>query len=410
MDKILKDLRDRPIFLIIFILIIFFIVVFLIDKAFFASRRKKSELPCYNKEIIIWSPFNLNDLRKPIKSISKYCLKVKVEKKDLKFIKDNLLLETAAGRGPDIVYIDNEFAFENLKIFEPYKGKNLNINNYPEIVIKPFNNKLALYPFTFDTLILFVNNRYLANAGLYEPPKTFEELESVIPQLRQINFNSLQLAPIALGKSSNIDNFVEIFLVINRNLNQEKYKQSSAVEKTFDYLIQFTNPNSNIYSWDDYLPNSLNAFSQEKLIMLPAFYSQKQKIKDLNTRLEFTISNFPQFSKALKKYNYLKSYYFGVIKNKKSKFSWMFLEEFDKSYKDFISQKNLPPIRKDLFDDLDEEQKILVKELLIGDYFNDANYQYLLTTLPKYLDNWLTDRENLKNTLSRSDIFKFFKK
>ncbi|GIW66410.1 MAG: hypothetical protein KatS3mg095_0308 [Candidatus Parcubacteria bacterium] len=155
---------------------------------------------------------------------------------------------------------------------------------------------------------------------------------------------------------------------------------------------------------------NISVFSQEKLALLPAFYSQKDKIKEINPRLEFSVNNFPKFQKSIKKYNFLKVYYLGVIKNKKSKYSWLFLEEFDRDYKNFVKNKDLPSLKKDTFDDLDKEGKILVNELLVGDYFTEANYDYLVNNLPKYFEGWLTDKYNLKITLERNDIFKFFKK
>ncbi|GIW66409.1 MAG: hypothetical protein KatS3mg095_0307 [Candidatus Parcubacteria bacterium] len=255
MKNFLKEIRDRYISVVIFIFIILIIIAFLIDRLFLASKRKKSELPCYNQELVIWAPFKLSDFGKSIKNIQKYCLKVKLVNKELKEIKDNLLLEIAAGRGPDIVYIDNDFVLGNYKIFEPYKGNKLNIDNYPEIISKFLNNNLNLYPLTFDTLVLFVNNKYLANIGLYEAPKTFEEIEQLIPQLRQVNFNSFQLSPISLGQANNIENFVEIFLTINKNLNQEKHTDKSSVENTLNYLTQFIDPNSSLYSWDYNMSN-----------------------------------------------------------------------------------------------------------------------------------------------------------
>ncbi|MCS7184194.1 MAG: ABC transporter substrate-binding protein [Patescibacteria group bacterium] len=410
MDKILKDLKDRYITVVIFIFLMIIVVAFLIDRAFFAPKRKKAELPCYNQKLVIWSPFTSKDFSPITKKLNKYCLSFEIKVKELDEIKENILLETAAGRGPDIVYIDNYFLNKNSKIFQGYQGKKLNIDNYPEVIVKFLNNKLEVYPLTFDTLVLFINSQYLANIGLYEAPQTFEEIEQIIPQLRQVNFNSLQLAPISLGKANNVDNFVEIFLTINKNLNQEKYKTKESIEKTLDYLIQFSNPHSRNYTWDDYLPNSLTSFAQERLIMLPAFYSQKQKIKELNQRLEFSVANFPKFQQSLKKYNYLKVYYLGVIKNKKSKYSWMFIEELDKNYKEFISKKNLIPLKKDLFDEVEKEQKIVINELLVGDYFLDVNYEYLAENLPKYFDGWLINRDNLRTTLHRRDIFNFFKR
>lgn len=410
MDKVLKELRDRPITLVIFVLIIIFIIAFAVDRLFLAGRRKKESLPCYNQKILVWSPYSLVDFKDVVKPLEKLCLKFTFEKKDPEEIANNLLLEIGAGKGPDIVYVDNEFFKKNSKIFEPYKGQKIDIDDYPENITRFLNNKLSLYPLTFDTLVLFYNKKYLANFGLYEPPQTFEEIEQIIPQFKNYNYSSLSIAPIALGKASNVDNFIEIFLVIHRNLNQGNYKNSSAFIRTLDYLSQFSDFQSSLYSWDESFPNSTNAFSQEKLAFLINFYSQKEKIRKANSRLDFSWSNLPKFQKSFQKYNYLKVFYLGVIKNKKSQYSWMFLEELDKRYKDFVKKNNLLPIKKSLFSSLSNQEKILVNELLVGDYFEDVNYDYFKNNLARYLDNWSTNKQNLQNRLSSVDIFKFFKK
>jgi ABC-type glycerol-3-phosphate transport system substrate-binding protein len=410
MDKVLKELRDRPITLVIFVLIIIFIIAFTVDRLFLAGRRKKESLPCYNQKILVWSPYSLIDFKDVVKPLEKLCLKFTFEKKDPEEIANNLLLEIGAGKGPDIVYVDNEFFKKNSKIFEPYKGQKIDIDDYPENITRFLNNKLSLYPLTFDTLVLFYNKKYLANFGLYEPPQKFEEIEQIIPQFKNYNYSSLSIAPIALGKASNVDNFIEIFLVIHRNLNQVNYKNSSAFIRTLDYLSQFSDFQNSLYSWDESFPNSTNAFSQEKLAFLINFYSQKEKIRKANSRLDFSWSNFPKFQQSFQKYNYLKVFYLGVIKNKKSQYSWMFLEELDKRYKDFVKKNNLLPIKKSLFSILSNQEKILVNELLVGDYFEDVNYDYFKNNLARYLDNWSTNKQNLQNRLSSVDIFKFFKK
>jgi ABC-type glycerol-3-phosphate transport system substrate-binding protein len=410
MDKALKELRDRPITLVIFVLIIIFIIAFTVDRLFLAGRRKKESLPCYNQKILVWSPYSLVDFKDVVKPLEKLCLKFTFEKKDPEEIANNLLLEIGAGKGPDIVYVDNEFFKKNSKIFEPYKGQKIDIDDYPENITRFLNNKLSLYPLTFDTLVLFYNKKYLANFGLYKPPQTFEEIEQIIPQFKNYNYSSLSIAPIALGKASNVDNFIEIFLAIHRNLNQGNYKNSSAFIRTLDYLSQFSDFQSSLYSWDESFPNSTNAFSQEKLAFLINFYSQKEKIRKANSRLDFSWSNFPKFQQSFQKYNYLKVFYLGVIKNKKSQYSWMFLEELDKRYKDFVKKNNLLPIKKSLFSSLSNQEKILVNELLVGDYFEDVNYDYFKNNLARYLDNWSTNKQNLQNRLSSVDIFKFFKK
>jgi len=411
MEKFLKEVRDRPISIVIFIFIFIFLAVFLFDRIFLAPKRKKSELPCYNKEIVIWSEFKGKPFELLNKSLKKYCLKVNVILKKNKDIESQLLQAIAEGNSPDIVYISNNYLKKNKKIFKEYEGKKLTLDNYPESITKVFNNKFLAYPITFDVLVNFVNKDYLSSAGFYDTIYYWEDFENKFSSLKVLDYNGLiKVSPISLGLSKNVENYSEIFAVINKNLNQDDYRKVNAILKTLDFITKYADKTSSYYSWDSYLPNSIEAFAQEKLVFLPAFYSQKKEILEINPRINFSLSPFFQFKNAPKKYNYLKSFYFGVLKNKNSKISWLVIEELDKLYPKFAETFEIIPVRKDLFENVDKEKEILIKQMLSGDYFEEINYDFVNEVLKDYLNRWLTDRNNLEEKLKRSDIFKFFVK
>jgi ABC-type glycerol-3-phosphate transport system substrate-binding protein len=411
MEKFLKELRDRPISIVIFVFIFIVFISFLIDRIFLAPKRKKSELPCYNKEIVIWTEFRGKPYETLNKSLKKYCLKVKVVFKRNKEIESQLLQAIAEGNSPDIVYISNNYLEKNKKIFKEYDGKKLKLDNYPESLVKIFNNKFLAYPFAFDVLINFVNKDYLANAGLYESIYYWEDLDNYFSSLRVFDQNGLiKVSPISLGLSNNVENYTEIFLTINKNLNQENYKKANSIIKTLDFITKYSDKSSSYYGWDTYFPNSIEAFAQEKLVFLPAFYSQKKEILEANPRINFTVSPFFQFKNVPKKYNYLKSYYLAVLKNKNSKISWLVIEELDRLYPKFVESFEILPSRKDLFENVDKEKEIIIKQMLSGDYFEDVNYDFVKDVLKDYLNRWLIDRKNIEEKLKISDIFKFFNK
>jgi len=413
MDEIIEKIKTNrvvQIFIGIIIIIILIIGGFLyLNKIL--SKSFRENLPCYNQTITIWSPFNFNDFQEFSKHARKYCINLNLKQKDLNDIKNNLLQEIAQGNIPDIVFVDSDFLLENLKIFKGYEGKNFNIDVYSESILEPFDNKLIAYPLYFDVLVTFANREYLNNAGLLTAPKTFEELQQVIPSLRTLdNSNNIKVAPIALGTANNIDRLYEIFVTIHKNLNQDYYKYPESFYKTLDFYTQFSNKLSHNFSWENYLPNSFVAFAQGQAALIFGLYSDKDKILNINKRIKLEIYPFMRFTNNIKNYNYIKSYFFAVPKQGKHKYAWMVLEFFDKYYENFINKKNLLPVKKILIGKVDKQKKEIVKDLLIGDYFKEFNRPYFENAIKIDIQNWLSDKESIKRIMKTEQINKFFNK
>jgi enolase len=88
----------------------------------------------------------------------------------------------------------------------------------------------------------------------------------------------------------------------------------------------------------------------------------------------------------------------------------MVLEFFDKYYEKFISKKDLLPIKKALIEKVDKNKKEIIKDLLIGDYFYEFNREYFENAIKVDIQNWLSDKENVKRLISIEQIRRFFKK
>ena len=386
-----------------------FLIIIISIFSVLSSSKKKPELPCYNQTITIWSPYKFYRYPEVANELKKYCVKLNVVEKSLDDIKNNLLQEISAGNSPDIVYVDSEFLFDNLNIFSPYKGNKLDLNDYPDVISKIFNGKFIAYPIDYNPLVLFWNKDLFYSAGYIEPPKTFEDIQNIIPKTRRISgFYSIYLSPIALGTTDNIDSFFEIFLVMHKSLNQN-YKTSYAFEKTLDYYTQFADKNSDYFSWDQNMENQIDSFSKEKVMMIIDFYSKKDEILKKNSRLNFAITQIPTFSQNPKKLNYFSGHFFAIPKQGKNKLGWLFLEIFDKYYKNFVDKMNIVPTKKSFYDKLDEEKKIVFQSILNSDPFSEFNKSYTKDSLKQDIDNWIYRKKDVKQLL-QGQVFKFFKK
>ncbi|MGC8981352.1 MAG: ABC transporter substrate-binding protein [Minisyncoccia bacterium] len=400
-------MKDKKLFIIGGAAFFLFILIIAISISV-SSQKKKQELPCYNQTIIVWSPFKNYKYPEVSNELKKYCLKIKVVEKSIDEIRNSLFSEISAGNIPDVVYVDSEFLIDNIKIFSQYKGKNINLDDYPDIISKIFNNKILAYPVTYDPLVLFWNKDLLYSAGYIEPPKTFEDMQNLIKQVRILEFDKIKTSPIALGTANNIKPFSKIFLVFHKLLNRD-YQLPPSFYKTLDFYTQFANKDSEYYSWNPNMDDQLEEFSNGNVAMIIDFYSKKNDILKKNNRLNFDIALLPKFKDNPRSLNYFYGYFFAVPKQGKTKFAWMFIESLDKKYEKFVKSVNLIPAKKSFYDKLDKEGKIVFQSILNSDMFLEFNKKYLEDALKKDIEDWIYRKEDIKRLL-QSQIYNFFKK
>lgn len=358
-DFIERLKTDRLAQIIVAVLGLTTIVIFFYMIKSFLFPKKKPTLPCYQSTLKIWLPFSETDIYPYLSEASKYCLQFKIEKKSLDEVDRELPLSLASGDFPDIVYLDNDL-----------------LKKYEQILATPT-------PILVDTLIAYYNQDVLNFLNL-EKPKTFDDLKTFIQQLK--NYRS-DFYSIGLG-TKEVRNRKEIILTLY-SLNEDyKNKQSfiNNLKQAIDDYLQFSNPQSEFYSYPEKVGDDLNNFAQEKLALYLGFYEDKKEILKINPRLNFSIDYFPLNTFPPKAKIYTKIYYLAPLKKANLKASQFFIDWFyDRQLLDFSKDFDLIPFGD--FQDLSKEKMIVINSAKnFGETFDFLNKKILFDNLDKLLE------------------------
>jgi ABC-type glycerol-3-phosphate transport system substrate-binding protein len=120
---------------------------------------------------------------------------------------------------------------------------------------------------------------------LQTPPQTWTDLVQMVPYLTVKNGSDISSSAIALGSAGNVERAYDILQTLmmqtqtqmtNDNLDTATFNQSqsgaasssSPGEAALKFFLRFSNPNDPLYTWNDKMPNDVNAFMQGQLAMM----------------------------------------------------------------------------------------------------------------------------------------------
>ena len=235
---------------------------------------------------------------------------------------NEMLDRLAEGQAPDVIMINNHWIPKHKnklvsldsQVFSPAKL----VDFFPRAVEDDFVNQGAVYalPLYLDTLALFYNKNLFDQAGIVAPPKTWRELQQMIPQLRVVNAQGqIVRAAVALGGSEksvvNATDILPLLMIQNgsgmintktfaENFNVSPLDEESRVTtpgvSALDFYVQFANAGSPYYTWNDNQVSSLDSFASSKVAMVFAYQSQIATIKNKNQFLRFGVAPMLQIS------------------------------------------------------------------------------------------------------------------
>ncbi len=287
--------------------------------------------------------------------------KVKIEFKsydDQRIYEKEILNALAENRGPDIFMIPNGGLLNYLYKISPIPYQKYSLrdlkNQFPQVVESDFyyqGNIFAL-PLAIDTLVLIYNRDLLNQAGIIYPPTTWEEFQSLIPKVvKKDEFQNISIGVALGGSGKSIERAVDILsnLMIQKGafdeINRPNFDSEAALE-ALNFYLQFSNFGAPYYSWNDQLGKDFDLFLQEKVAMIFGYYSDWVNLKKKASKLNLSISSFPQFEKAFKKT--LKAHYWGYTVSNQSRYknlAWDFILHFttNPSIAKLYFQRNLRP-------------------------------------------------------------------
>ncbi len=314
--------------------------------------------------------------------------------KDYNFYFTSLLSAISAGQGPDVFMIPSTEIplFLNKTTPLPFTSLPLvKLSQYfPQIVVNDVVFKDGIYglPLSLDTLALIYNKDIFAKAGIVFPPDNWDTFVNVLKKVTVKDENGKILqAGAALG-AANINNSQDILYAILMQLGSKitsEGKGSLLNEESqiaFRFFTQFSNPKNEYFTWDSNMPNSLDAFAQNKVAMIFDYQSALKFLKEKNSFLNIGISPFPQITSSDYYADAARYFVFVVSKHtKNSSLAWKFILSLTldtQNVESYIKKSGKPPALL----------------YLIEKYKNDPNLS-VFTKQALYAKSWYGPNRNL---------------
>lgn len=237
------------------------------------------------------------------------------EKKEKNFIPD-FIATLARGQSPDAVIVPLDILASQSDKFNTIPFTIFPERDYKDAFLQIGEQLLTSsgligIPFSVDPLVMYWNRDMFNKAGIPNPPKTWGEVQEIVPKLSQKNGSTITKSAIALGEYRNITNAKEVLstlimqagdpIVFNSGVgpvvtlgNENTNGNGNPSEEALKFYVDFANPNSKNYSWNRSLPSSQNMFIAGNLGMYIGFASEIRSIREKNPNLNFDVTLIPQ--------------------------------------------------------------------------------------------------------------------
>jgi len=284
----------------------------------------------------------------------------------------------AAGQGPDIFMIHSSWLPKHFNKLAPVSELQLSLetfrNLYPTVVEQDFAPDSIIYalPLYLDTLALFYNRDIFDGEAVAAPPRTWLEFQNLVPRLRRLDAaGKIVRAGAAIGGSNkNINRAADLLaaLMLQSGVKmvspdglRADFARSGGLEK-LSFYTKFANPGSEFYTWNDGLPNSVDAFHQGAAAMMVNYAYQIPALKAKNPFLNFRVAPLPQPSGAQLPVNYAN--YWGLAVSNRSlkwEYAWNFVLAFTANptvVQNYTQATNRLPALKSLLDQKQNDSEL----------------------------------------------------
>jgi len=215
-----------------------------------------------------------------------------------------LLNALATGQAPDIFMFHNSWLPKHYDKVTPVPETFLPLSQFrqlfPTVVEQDFvlNGKVYALPLYIDTLALLYNKDIFDAKYIALMPKTWQEFQNLIPQLRQINILNQIIKPAAAlgGSEKNINSASNLLSLLMLQFGSQMIDQYGKINfgsqglSALNFYLQFANPSSPYYTWNNNLRYSLDSFSEGSTAIIFNYASSLPLIKAKNPYLNIGVS------------------------------------------------------------------------------------------------------------------------
>jgi len=187
-------------------------------------------------------------------------------------------------------------------------------------------------PLSVDTMVMYFNRDILNASGITEPATHWREFQDQVKKITKLDeVGTIIQSAAALGTADNVERSTDILaLLMMQNGSQmtddnnmatfDKYTPETAGQAltpgaaALVFYHDFANPEKEVYTWNDKMPDSLQAFADGRVAYFFGYAYHLPQIHALNPKLNFGIANFPQIE-GNKPVNYA-NYWVEVVSKK----------------------------------------------------------------------------------------------
>lgn len=411
------------------------IVVILIAVGLFAFKRVEDRAQAV--AVTMWGTIDsglIAQIQAELNDFKKNTINISYIQKKPETYEAEIVEALASNNAPDIFLIPsdiflkqrNKFSLISYKSFPQREFKETFLESAEMLLIKE-----GIYglPFSVDPLIMYWNRGKLNSAGVSNPPAFWDEFIDLIPKVTVKDSNlNIQDAGVAMGEFQNIKNAKDIFLtllmqagnpiiaLVTNQENREVYVNYlgerfgytvKPAEATLNFYTQFSNPTKNVYSWNRSLPDSDVMFLANDLAFYFGYASEYQNFLQKNPNLNIGVSMIPQSKNSDTKRTIGKINILAISKNTKN-----YLKAFNainylvskKAQESMVRYTNLPPIRRDLLSDQQDNaaRDVFYKSALISKVFLNPDENSIKNIFSNMIESYTSGKSSLTETVDRA--------
>lgn len=373
-------------------------------------------------------------------------------KKDYADYIDNAVNAIAARKGPDILMLRNDWLPQHYEKLVAAPSSVITLDEYktrfPDVVIKDntnANGEIFGMPLSMDTLVLYYNkDMFKAMADYYEekgeydyaranfenPPWDWTSLVNISKEFTVKDGNQIKRSGIAMGTANNVDKAEDILSAImlqnstamldqnyqNATFNLSVKKESGELyypgTKALDFYTAFANPDSSWYTWNDTMPNSVDAFIQGKAAMLINYPFLKNTFAKQAPNLNYGVGPLPQIVGAEKAVDYA-TYWVETVTNNSANpaWAWDFINYISTNYSDGylsssgrtavkrIAESEVPQIR-----DRINNNPLVYEQATAQTWFKGYYPERINSIFKEMIDNVAIHKQNSQNAIDKAAL------
>lgn len=304
--------------ILIIVFIIGFVVAIAAFSGLFSSKTASTTSSTPTGQVVIWGVLPATEMQLYVDDFngSNYGYTLSYSQHSPANFYQDLIVALANGTSPDLVMINSEqYAQVSSKLYtipySAYTERQYRDTNIDGAQMFLNTNGVGALPLLVDPLVTYYNKDILASKNFLLPPKTWDDLAAAVPILTKTDAkHQITQSAIALGESDNIlhsrDILSALFLQTgNSIINTDKEvtldnvatgASTSPAAEALGFYTSFSNPTTNVYSWNSSLPESLQNFLAGKSAFYIGRASELFAIQSQNPNLNFDVAQLFQSS------------------------------------------------------------------------------------------------------------------